>query len=112
MISSSIVRILLIGIAASIAATGCANRGQFTKAACDVDKREGVPSGAVLAIYYDLAGNPLPGNPSGTPGEDLKGTKKNKMCPALIEAGPGGCSPKPPWCKVPVNGVNYCVRCP
>jgi len=108
--SSSIVRILLIAIAGSIAATGCAaNRRLFTKAACQANEREGTPSGAVLAIYYDKNGNPVPGNPSGTPAEDLKGTNDNKMCPAEIEGGPGGCSSG--LCRVKVNGVNYCVQC-
>ena len=110
MSSSSIVRVLLMAIAGSIAATGCAqNRGLFAKAACPTNEREGTPPGAVLAIYYDKDGNPVPGNPSKTPAEDLHGTKDKKMCPADIEGGGGGCAP---LCRVRVNGVNYCVTCP
>lgn len=92
-------------------ATGCtANRGVFTEAACKDDGtdsgRRAIPAGAAAAIYVDKDGNPL-----GDRAEDLYGTEDNQMCPTPPAGGGGGCSPKPPWCTVKVNNVNYCVRC-
>jgi hypothetical protein len=103
-------RILLVLAGILLAAGGCANRGVFTQAACKDDGtemgRRAIPAGAAAAIYVDKDGIPL-----GDRAEDLYGTKDDTMCPTPPAGGPGGCSPKPPWCTVKVNGVNYCVRC-
>jgi hypothetical protein len=84
-------------------------RGTFTPEACKDDgqaeSRIDVPANAVLALYFDINGAAV-----GTSAEDLHGTENKRMCPAQIEGGPGGCTPKPPWCKVTVDGVNYCVK--
>ena len=99
--------VLAIGL---VGVSACDNRGIFTPSACSTgdspDSRISIPSGAVASIYVDSQGNPL-----GPSAEDLHGTINNKMCPTPPAGGPGLCSPKPPWCTVKFNGVNYCVRC-
>lgn len=86
------------------------NRGLFTAGACKDDGtamgRKDVPAGAVTAVYFDINMQPV-----GAAAEDLEGTVDKKMCPTPPVGGPGGCSPKPPWCVVPINGKNYCLRC-
>ena len=102
--------LLVVCAVALVGASACDNRGVFTPSACDTGDAPGsrmaTPSGAAAAIYVDAEGNPL-----GIFAEDLYGTMNTKMCPTPPAGGPGGCSPKPPWCTVKINNVNYCVRC-
>jgi hypothetical protein len=85
-------------------------RGDFTPQACVDDGQPGsridVPAGAVTAVYLDATGHAV-----GMFAEDLTGTENNRMCPTPpADAGPGGCTPKPPWCKVTIAGQNYCIK--
>jgi hypothetical protein len=106
----SYARFLLVVVVGLVGASGCERRGTFTADACKVDEtpagRMDVPVEAASAVYFNKSGNPI-----GVLAEDLVGTKDNKMCPTPPVGGPGGCSPKPPWCVVNVNGTNYCLRC-
>ena len=84
-------------------------RGNFTPEACADDGQQGsrmdVPSNAVTAVYLDGAGQAV-----GIFAEDLTGTENRRMCPTPPPGGPGGCSPKPPWCSVTIAGTTMCIK--
>lgn len=84
-------------------------RGNFTPEACADDGQQGsrmdVPPNAVTAVYLDEAGQAV-----GVFAEDLTGTENRRMCPTPPAGGPGGCSPKPPWCSVQIAGATMCVK--
>lgn len=85
-------------------------RGTFTPEACPDDGQGGsrmdVPAAAVTALYLDAAGQVI-----GPFAEDLTNTENRRMCPTPpADAGPGGCSPKPPWCSTVILGQNVCIK--
>ncbi len=80
------------------------NRGVFGTESCDASTRVGVPSNAVMAVYYDSSGQI-----AGTNAEELNGTTSNTMCPLPEFEGPGACPAG--QCPIPIAGKTYCRRC-
>ncbi len=109
----------LVGLGVLLALSGCKThnekpppaklptqdtRGTFGSESCP--NRVPVNSNAVVAIYYDAAGNQV-GNPKII--EDLWGTTVKNMCETAPPPEPtGGCGA---LCVVVINGVGYCRKC-
>jgi hypothetical protein len=93
----------------TVAAAGCANRGEFGKQACVDSDRIAVYSNAVSAIYFDAAGKQI-----GLRAEELQGTEHDKMCPSPPPSGGGvGVCPNSPvrYCPVGPPGQVVCIKC-
>jgi hypothetical protein len=79
-------------------------RGKFGAASCTSAERVDVDATAVIALYYDEAGNVL-----GSGAEDLWDTSDKKMCLTTKPPGPGGCGAG--RCSIIISGTEYCRKC-